>query len=131
MEGENRLRGDPAARSRSAAQAEEAGRKPCLGERRGKAPRPPHKPRLRRHEAFARGMVTGRAETPRAARGRCKAPEYSPTPWGRAKSLTDTGPFQGRSADSPIKDFWKGTGRYGWAIVAMSKASNSSAATTT
>jgi hypothetical protein len=42
MEGENRLLGDPAARSRSRlAQVEEAGRKTCLGERRGKAPRPP------------------------------------------------------------------------------------------
>ena len=42
MEGENRLLGDPAARSRShLAEVEEAGRKTCLGERRGKAPRPP------------------------------------------------------------------------------------------
>ena len=41
MEGENRLRGDPAARSRSASGGGGSWAEACLGERRGKASRPP------------------------------------------------------------------------------------------
>jgi len=53
MEGKTGFAGDPAARSRSRqAEAEEAGAEACLGERRGKAPRPPPS-RVRGDEALA------------------------------------------------------------------------------
>ena len=52
MEGENRLRGDPAARSWSAAEAEEA----LFGGEKGQCPSAPSKPRLRRRDSLrARG----------------------------------------------------------------------------
>ncbi len=66
MEGENRLRGDPAARSRSGAEVEEAGRKPVWGREEAK----PLGPRLSRvHGArtcFAQGIVAVRPGPARA-----------------------------------------------------------------
>ena len=56
---------DPAARSRSAAEAEEAGTEACLGERRGEAFRPPLRPRLRPYETLLprEGSSPDKAET--------------------------------------------------------------------
>ncbi len=64
MEGENRLRGDPAARSRSEAQAEEAGRKRCLGGEKGQRPSAPSRPRPRPEGAYSRAKDRYEADAP-------------------------------------------------------------------